>query len=104
MNSSDDEERIRHLKQELRATAKQVLDEMFEKEQVNLIAAPGDSALCVHAAAAGYPLATVPVGQLRYNNRPFGLCLVGKANEEETLLQFMMAYEKVAKPRPVPSI
>ncbi|KAF5009864.1 hypothetical protein FDECE_3937 [Fusarium decemcellulare] len=104
MNSTDDEEHIQHLKQELRATAKQILDETFEKEQINLIAAPGDSSLCVHAAAAGYPLATVPVGQLRYNNRPFGLCLVAKANDDETLLQFMMAYEKVAKPRPVPSI
>ncbi|KAF4451105.1 Amidase [Fusarium albosuccineum] len=104
MKSTDDEEYIQHLKQELRATAKQVLDETFEKEQINLIAAPGDSSLCVHAAAAGYPLATVPVGQLCYNNRPFGLCIVGKAHEDETLLQFMMAYEKVVKPRPVPNI
>lgn len=53
-------------------------------------------------AFVGYPIATVPIGQLRYNNRPFGLCIVAKANDEETLLRFMSAYEKVAKPRPVP--
>ncbi|KAH6971403.1 amidase signature domain-containing protein [Ilyonectria sp. MPI-CAGE-AT-0026] len=104
MNSTDDKEHIQDLKQELRAIAKQILDETFEKEQINLIVAPGDAPLCVHAAAAGHPLATVPVGQLRHNSRPFGLCIIGKDDAEETLLQFMMAYEKVAKPRPVPSI
>lgn len=49
----------------------------------------------------GYPIATVPIGQLRYNRRPFGLCVVAKAHDEGILLQFMSAYEKVAKPRPV---
>ncbi|GAB1201928.1 hypothetical protein APSETT445_000526 [Aspergillus pseudonomiae] len=53
-------------------------------------------------ARSGYPVATVPIGQLRYNGRPFGLCLVARADEEGTLLQFMEVYEKVAKPRPVP--
>lgn len=52
----------------------------------------------------GYPVATVPIGQLRYNDRPFGLCLVARADEEETLLRFMGLYESVAKPRPVPKI
>jgi amidase len=46
----------------------------------------------------------VPIGQLRYNNRPFGLCIVAKGNDEETLLRFMSAYGKVAKPRPVPNL
>lgn len=53
MNSTDDKEHIQGLKQELRAIAKHILDEMFEKEQINLIVAPGDAPLCVHAAAAG---------------------------------------------------
>ena len=55
--------------------------------------------LCV-----GYPIATVPIGQLRYNKRPFGLCIIAKVNEEEILLRFMSTYEKVAKPRPVPNL
>lgn len=121
MDSNEAKEKIDALKQDLRSTATQILDEAFNKEQVNLIAAPGDSSLCIHAAAAGklvaniawifwlltssgYPIATVPIGQLRYNNRPFGLCLVAKENEEDILLRFMNAYEKVAKPRPVPNI
>jgi amidase len=49
-------------------------------------------------------VAAVPIGQLRYNNRPFGLCLVAKANEEDILLRFMRSYEQIAKPRPIPNI
>ncbi|RAO71686.1 uncharacterized protein BHQ10_007698 [Talaromyces amestolkiae] len=102
MNSTETKQDIDKVKYDLRRTARQILDGAFDEQQVKLIAAPGDSPLCIHAAAAGYPIATVPIGQLRYNNRPFGLCIVAKANDEETLLRFMSAYEKVAKPRPVP--
>ncbi|CAI7644884.1 unnamed protein product [Penicillium glandicola] len=102
MNTIEKKEKIDELKQELRKAARAILDDLFDKENVNILAAPGDSPLCVHASAAGYPVATVPIGQLRYNDRPFGLCLVVRADEEETLLRFMGVYEKVAKPRPVP--
>ncbi|KAH8689444.1 amidase signature domain-containing protein [Talaromyces proteolyticus] len=102
MNSNEERERIDVLKKELRNTAQRLLQESFDRERINILVAPGDSSVCVHAAAAGYPIATVPIAQLRYNNRPFGLCLVARANEEETLLRFMNAYEKIAKPRPVP--
>lgn len=52
----------------------------------------------------GYPVATLPIGRLDYNDRPFGLCLVARTNQEETLLRFMEEYEKVSKPRPVPKL
>ncbi|KAJ5725664.1 amidase signature enzyme, partial [Penicillium malachiteum] len=103
METTDNKDHIDDLKKNLRKAARDILDDVFEKEEVNILAAPGDSSLCIHAAAAGYPIATVPIGQLRYNSRPFGLCLVAKADEEKTLLQFMEAYEKVARPRPVPN-
>jgi amidase len=51
---------------------------------------------------SGYPIATVPIGKLHYNDQPFGLCLVARAEKEETLLRFMEVYEQIAKPRPVP--
>lgn len=68
--------------------------------QVTLTNCTFESPLLIES---GYPVATVPIGQLRYNGRPFGLCLVARADEEETLLRFMAVYEKVAKPRPVPN-
>ncbi|KAJ5926219.1 Amidase [Penicillium verrucosum] len=103
MAATEEKEQIDELKQSLRRAARAILDDLFDKEGINILAAPGDSPLCVHASAAGYPVATVPIGQLRYNGRPFGLCLVARADEEETLLRFMAVYEKVAKPRPVPN-
>jgi amidase len=41
------------LKQGLRAVGKKIFDDVFDREEVNLVAALADSALCVHAAAAG---------------------------------------------------
>ncbi|KAJ5746016.1 amidase signature enzyme [Penicillium odoratum] len=104
MNTTEEKGYIDELKHGLRKAARDILDDVFEKEHVNILAAPGDSSLCVHASAAGYPIATVPIGQLRYNSRPFGLCLVARADEEETLLRFMGEYEKAVKPRPVPKL
>ncbi|OTB04265.1 hypothetical protein M426DRAFT_11887 [Hypoxylon sp. CI-4A] len=69
------------LKRKVRNRAREVLDEVFDEKGVNLIGAPGDSALRTFAAAAGYPHATVPLGKLRYNGRPFGVYVMGRANE-----------------------
>ncbi|KAE8380867.1 amidase signature enzyme [Aspergillus bertholletiae] len=102
MNSIEEKEQIDEMKRDLRKAARDILDDLFDKEKINILAAPADSPLCAHASAAGYPVATVPIGQLRYNDRPFGLCLVARVDEEKTLLQFMEMYEKVVKPRPVP--
>ncbi|KAF2144249.1 uncharacterized protein K452DRAFT_223664 [Aplosporella prunicola CBS 121167] len=62
---------------------------------VDILAAPGDSALCDLAAAAGYPLATAPLGALRANSRPFGLALTGRAHSEAQLLHFLTAWESL---------
>jgi hypothetical protein len=53
MNSNDEKEKIDALKLDLRNAAKDILDDVFDKEKINIIAAPGDSPLCIHAAAAG---------------------------------------------------
>ncbi|KAL6831996.1 amidase signature domain-containing protein [Trichoderma camerunense] len=104
LGCNDDPAKIEGLRNGLRQVGQQIINTAFDTQGVNLIVAPGDSSLCIHAAAAGYPIATVPVGQLRYNGRPFGLCILARANEEELLLRFMAAYEAVAAPRPVPSL
>ncbi|KAI1119428.1 amidase signature enzyme [Nemania sp. NC0429] len=98
----DKPEDIEKLKQTLRALGKSSLDAVFDREDVNIIIAPGDSPLCIHAAAAGYPLAAVPLSRLRYNGRPFGLCLVAREHEEGILLRFMAAFESLLPPRPTP--
>lgn len=41
------------------------LDKVFDDYAVDIIASPGDSSLCSLAAAAGYPMAVVPLGALK---------------------------------------
>jgi amidase len=53
MATTETKQTIDNMKHDLRSTARQILDEAFNEQQVNLIAAPGDSPLCIHAAAAG---------------------------------------------------
>ncbi|KAK3349075.1 amidase signature domain-containing protein [Lasiosphaeria hispida] len=103
-NNDDNKEHISALRTGLKAVAKKIVDTALEREKVSIIAAPSDSPLCIHAAAAGYPIATVPLGQLRYNKRPFGLCLIARAGDDEQLLRFMAAYESASGPRPVPDL
>ncbi|KAK0715381.1 amidase signature domain-containing protein [Lasiosphaeris hirsuta] len=104
-NNDENEEYISALRTGLKVVARQIVDMVMEQEKVDMITAPSDSPLCIHVAAAGYPIATVPLGQLRYNKRPFRLCLMARAGDDEKLLRFMVAYEAyVAGPRPVPDL
>lgn len=41
------------MKQKLRSKGKAIINEVLERENVRMIGAPGDSSLCIHAAAAG---------------------------------------------------
>ncbi|KAJ6437212.1 amidase [Purpureocillium lavendulum] len=104
MNSNDDPEHMQKIKDELRKTARQILDRAFEDNGVNLLVGPVDSGFCIHASAAGYPVATLPVGQLRYNGRPFGMVATARRDEEEVLLRFQAAYEAAWNPRPLPDL
>ncbi|KAI1290544.1 amidase signature domain-containing protein [Xylaria venustula] len=97
-----DHHHVTFLKAKGREAAQHALDDAFELQGVDMIAAPADSSLCVYAAQAGYPLATMPLGQLSYNGRPFGLCMVAKAGREESLLRFMAFYEECTPARPIP--
>ncbi|KAL7939304.1 amidase signature enzyme [Trichoderma chlorosporum] len=102
--NADSEEEIEYLKKGLRAKARHLLDSTFDAEGVSIIAAPTDSALLIHGAAAGYPTANVPLGILSYNGRAYGTCLIARAGEEEVLLRFMNIYESTLSPRPVPDL
>lgn len=120
MNSSEEPEVIKNAKEKLRNKAREILAEAFDDAEVNLLVGTCDSAFCVHAAAAGkppdflfisytarshalgYPVCTVPLSTLKYNGRPFGLCVIAKANDEQALLRFMAAYEATMPARAVP--
>lgn len=78
------------------------LDKVFERYGIDMVIAPGDSPLCVLAAAAGYPIATAPMDVLKYNGRPFGISLIARASKEDLLLEFLGVWEKIVGSRPLP--
>ncbi|KAK7703833.1 hypothetical protein SLS64_008777 [Diaporthe eres] len=49
----DTEENVARLRDGLRKKARSVLEPVFHDNGINIIAAPADSSLCIHAAAAG---------------------------------------------------
>ena len=52
----------------------------------------------------GYPVMAMPLGRLKYNGRPFGICVMAKAGAEDVMLRFMAAYERAIGPRVVPDM
>lgn len=50
---NEPEEEIKLLGERLRAKSRKILDQIYEKESINIIAAPVDSAFCIYSAAAG---------------------------------------------------
>lgn len=53
LGCNDDPAKIEGLRVGLRQVGQQIIDTAFDTQGVNLIVAPGDSSLCIHAAAAG---------------------------------------------------
>ncbi|XWW97643.1 hypothetical protein V2A60_005628 [Cordyceps javanica] len=102
MNSNEPAETVDEIKATLRAKARGVLDTAFDEAAVRVLVGTCDSAFCVHAAAAGYPVCVVPLSTLRYNGRPFGVCGIARGGDEEALLRFMAAYEAAMPGRAVP--
>ena len=71
------------------------VDPLFNKENLDIIAGPADSALVCFAAAAGYPVACLPMSVLKDSGRPFGICVMAKTGGEKILLDFMKKWEKL---------
>ncbi|OAQ99133.1 hypothetical protein LLEC1_03432 [Akanthomyces lecanii] len=102
-NPIDQETYERAMKQCRTVARDRGVDKAMKENNLDLIAFPMDSPCPRIAAAAGYPIATVPLGRLSYNGRPFGLAVVAQAGREDLLFAFMSAWEACAKPRAAPS-
>jgi len=63
---------------------------------------PADARMSTVAAAAGYPVGTVPLGFADFNGRAFGMNVVVGANQEGKMLQLMSACEKTFPEARVP--
>ncbi|KAF7938251.1 hypothetical protein BELL_0526g00060 [Botrytis elliptica] len=75
------------------------IDKTTHQFGLDVIVGPMDGRMPTIAAAAGYPVETVPLGYSQTNGRPFGLAIVAMANEEHKILQFMTAWDELTPSR-----
>ncbi|KAF2434006.1 amidase signature enzyme [Tothia fuscella] len=101
-NDSSPEDVARAIPEARKLAAEHGIDAVLDQHNIDLIAAPEDSSMCLFASVAGYPLVMVPLGTIDYNGRPHGICIIAKKGQEEKLLFFASAYEKVFPERPLP--
>jgi len=64
---------------------------------LDVIISASESTLVVYAAFAGWPIATVPLGNLKSNGQPFGLFVIARSGREDVLIRFMTAYHRLFK-------
>ncbi|KAJ9165614.1 Amidase family protein [Coniochaeta hoffmannii] len=80
------------------------IDQVFRDYDINILVGPVESQISLFAAAAGYPIASLPLGYLHYNGRPHGLAAIASANHEADLIQLMSAWEATRPARQPPSL
>ena len=80
------------------------IQKSLEVNDIDVIMGPADARIASVAAAAGYPVATVPLGFADFNGRAFGMNLIAGENKEGALLQVMSAWEKTFGPREPPNL
>lgn len=66
------------------------------------VAASAGVEASVLTTISGYPIATLPLGYLDFNGRPFGMVALASANQEQLLLKVMGAWEETFPNRVLP--
>ncbi|KAI1132451.1 amidase family protein [Nemania abortiva] len=80
------------------------IDRTLEDNNVDIIMGPGDGLMMMISGTAGYPSATLPLGYLDFNGRPFGLQIMAKAHQEALLIQAQSAWEATFPKRQPPPL
>ncbi|KAH9225423.1 hypothetical protein K456DRAFT_1776035 [Colletotrichum gloeosporioides 23] len=68
------------------------LGRAMREAQLDVIVSASDSIAVGFAGAAGWPIATVPLGNLETNGQPFGLFVTAPEGREDLLFRFMGAF------------
>ncbi|KAK4064443.1 hypothetical protein Trihar35433_7960 [Trichoderma harzianum] len=80
------------------------IDQILNLFELDAIASLADSPLSSVASAAGYPIATMPLGILDMNGRPFGISMTASKHQEKKLFQIMSAWETLGARQPPPAL
>lgn len=98
------DERYKRGLETTRSRTRTSIQKRLDENGIDVIMGPADARIASVAAAAGYPVATVPLGFADFNGRAFGMNLLARENKEGTLLQVMSAWEKTFGPRVPPTL
>jgi len=83
---------------------KEGIDKVLDDNGVDILMGPGDGPLFTIFGTAAYPGATLPLGYLDFNGRPFGLQITTKAHQEALLIQVQSAWEATFPARQPPPL
>ncbi|KAF2106745.1 amidase family protein [Lophiotrema nucula] len=83
---------------------KEGIDKTLDENDVDVIIGPGDGPMFVISGTAGYPVASLPLGRLDFNGRPFGLQVTTRAHQEALLIQVQSAWESMFPRRQPPPL
>ncbi|KAM3443914.1 hypothetical protein MY4824_000362 [Beauveria thailandica] len=105
LNATMDPEEYRKLIDQARNTCgEKGIDRVLEENEVDIILGPGDGTMFIIAGTAGYPVASLPLGYLDFNGRPFGMQITARAHEDALLIQAQSAWEATFPPRQSPQL
>jgi amidase len=91
-------------KASIRRIAYEGLLQAMNEHNLDAILGPSDGPLASIAAATGGPVATMPLGCLELNGRPFGLSVTSKPQNDGILFQVMSAFEATFPERVLPPL
>lgn len=77
----------------VREKASNTIKKALHDYDVDVIMGPADGRIASVAAAAGFPVATVPLGYADFNGRAFGLNLIAPSDAEGLMIEVMSAWE-----------
>ena len=78
------------------------IDKSLADFNLDVIIGPMDGRIPTIAAAAGYPVGTMPLGYSKTNGRAFGACIISNAGGEAKILRAMNAWHATMPSRKPP--
>ncbi len=81
------------------------MEKKMDEHGLDIVISTSDANLVSFAACAGWPIGTVPLGNLSTNGQPYGWFATARSGREDVLLRFMRAHHetfpRIDQPRSV---
>lgn len=95
MTDAEHDEALKSLQ---RIAREESLAKVMAEQNVDIALSASDATLVSFGGCAGWPIATVPLGNLEKNGQPWGMFALARAGREDLLLKFMAAFKGTFPP------